>query len=133
MLGGAAQQESPDLRRACERYLAYSFVAEHGLTNGWRVTRYDVEDARGQICFQEGLCDEERGDGRLFRRLQHHRAANGQRWRCFPGNHSSGDVPWNDGAANPHWLTHGQEPTIGHRIGNPAPVGTARLFGIPMK
>ena len=71
------------------------------------VAGHDVDHAVGEARLLGQVGQPQRGQRRLFGRLEHQRAAGGQRRGPLPGDHQHGEVPGNDLPGHPHRLAAG--------------------------
>ena len=79
----------------------------------------DVDHAGRQPDRLEVLGQLEQGERRLLGRLDHHRAAGGERRRDLPGGHQQRIVPRDDLAGHAHRLAHGERDRVGREPAAP--------------
>ena len=76
--------------------------------------------------------DRERGQRRLLGRLEHHRAADGERGRRLAGGHRGGEVPGRDAGGDADRLAQHDDPPVGERLLDHAAVEALRLLAEPL-
>ena len=97
-LGGCPVDEFAGDGGSGERNLVHVGVLHQGRSRGFSVSGDNVDDARRKPGLQGQFAKPQGRQRRLLRRLEHHRAAGGER-RCeLPGRQHQRYVPRNDGA-----------------------------------
>ena len=126
----------PDGRRAGEAELADDGVrrqlsADLGRAVG--VGRDDVEDARREPGPFGQLAEGERRERRLLGRLEHHRAARGQRGGRLAGDHRRREVPGRDPGGDAHRLLEDDDAPVRERRRDRVAVHALRLLAEPLE
>jgi hypothetical protein len=108
-------QQLSDLSRSCEAELADERVRGHlaadlGRTLG--VGGDDRQHSFGQARLVGEHAQRERREGRLLGRLQHHRAAGGERRRGLARDHRRREVPGGDPGGDPDRLLEDEDPAV---------------------
>ena len=96
MLRGICHQATPDFRGAGEGHLAHDAGIGHRLGDVLGRARHDIEDAAWHASAFRQHRQRQRRERRLAGRLDHDRAARGQRGARLAGNHRGREVPRRD-------------------------------------
>ena len=105
--GGGAADDLADLRRAGERDLGDIRMLDDGRAR-LRTALDDIDDTLRYAGALADLGEQDRGQRCELGRLQHHRAAGGERGRDLPGQHQQGKVPRDDLADDAGGLVAGK-------------------------
>jgi hypothetical protein len=84
--------------RAGKRHFVDPRMSRQGRARGLAVAGNDIDDARRDAGFERQFAEPQRGERRLFRRLEDHRAAGGERRTDLPYRGTERAVPRDDGA-----------------------------------
>ena len=105
--GGRLADDLADFRGAGEGDLLDAGMVDDGRAR-FRSAGHDVDDALRHAGALADLGEQDGGQRREFGRLQHHRAAGGQRRRDLPGQHQQREIPRDDLADDADGLVAGE-------------------------
>ena len=94
--GRRLHDQSADLGGSGEGDLVNTGVSRECCPGRFAKARDDVHHARRQAGLLQNLAQAQRGERRLFRHLQYHRAAGGEGRSQFPRRHQQRKVPGDD-------------------------------------
>jgi ParB family chromosome partitioning protein len=127
-----SHQDAAHFRRARERQLAHDRAGRQHAANVPGVAGDNLQHACRHAGAMREFGQRECGQRRQFGRLDHDRAASGQRRRHLARDHRGREVPRGDGGAHAHRLAQRDQPFVGGRRGQHFTVHALGFLGEPL-
>ena len=126
-------EQAPDLGRAGEREFAHRRIGAQLAADRGRLAGDHVEHPGRQAGLLGQRGQRQGAERRLFGRLDHRRAAGGERRRNLARNHGEREIPGRDRGDDADRLADRDQPLVARRAGDALAVGALAFLGEPFE